>query len=132
LAHPITFSTDYDFRSDSLYFLGWSQPEALFRWSEGHHVELLFYLPSDSLLPKSIILTVSPLSRQPFRLLLNAHLVGDFVLDNTEQTLSIKVDPGLFIQGAVNVLHFELPDARVPGNGDPRMLALAFKKIKMI
>lgn len=128
-SHPIALAAEYDFHSSNLYFLGWSQAEALFRWSDGHHAEILFYLDASSTPPKSINFTVGAFQRQRFRVLLNEHELGTFLLDNAEQMFLLEVASDLFVSGGVNVLHFELPDAKRPGNGDIRRVALAFKKI---
>lgn len=129
--HPLIFLQDHDFVSPGLYFIGWSGAEQSFRWSSGHHSEILFYLAPGGAMPSSLSITASALDAQKFRLLLNEHLLGDFEVDSSVQTLKINADAGYFLDSAINVLHFEFPGAKTPPSDDPRVLALAFRKISL-
>ncbi len=49
---------------------------------------------------------------------------------NQDTTLNIAFNP-LLLKAGENVLRFNLPDAHKPGNGDPRILAMAFKSFSV-
>ena len=60
---------------------------------------------------------------------LSTNTVGERTLTLTDEEWIIDLNGApLYVEGD-NELVFELPDARAPGNGDPRHLALRLKQM---
>lgn len=64
-------------------------------------------------------------------MLLNGQLLGNYQLDSWHQEIAFNFDPGQLNRNKANILEFKLPDARAPGNGDDRVLALALRNLTL-
>jgi len=117
----------YSFSSDELAFLGWSLPEADFRWSDGYYAEIEFFPDQTLELAKNLKIEFISLQQQIIRLSLNGMelkeyqvAAGNIAVDlNTENAIS---------RNQVNVLKIEMPAARRAA-GDPRILSVAFRSL---
>lgn len=120
------------FDSGKLAFDGWSNAEQEFRWSLGHSPSLHFALDDtvDAERVRELVLRFRPLERQRVSILINEQpvLAEEYSGSNIFDVVII-VPAGLLRQGT-NTLQFELPDARLPGNGDTRELGLALFSLR--
>lgn len=119
----------YDHQDAALGFDRWSGAEPTHRWSMGKQVRLVFRLDGAGAGAQALVLHVAPLDRQPTTWRLNGRALAEPVLDR-ETELRLTPAPGLLRPGE-NVLEIDLPGARSPGSGDPRLLALAFKSLRI-
>lgn len=121
------------FDSEKLAFDGWSNAEQEFRWSLGRSPSLHFALDDsvDAQRVRELVLRFRPLERQRVSIVINQQpvLAEEYSGSNIFE-VSITVPAGLLRQGA-NTLQFELPDARLPGNGDTRELGLALFSLRL-
>jgi hypothetical protein len=106
-------------------FVGWSQPEAGFRWSDGRSSAFLLRLPVEAGRGQyRLRLTLAATAGlQRVRVLVN-HRVVETVSHSGPGILEVAVPAGRFKPGAVNSIELDLPDAFRPTNGDSRYLAL--------
>ena len=122
------------FDSEKLAFDGWSDAEQEFRWSLGHSPSILFALDDtvDAERVREMVLRFRPLERQRVSMLINEQevLTSEYSDSNIFEVV-ITVPAGLLRQGT-NTLQFELPDARLPGNGDTRELGLALFSLRLL
>lgn len=116
------------FDDPKIGFDSWSGAEEGFRWSLGARPQLHFLLrdEEDAAGIDALVLQVRPMGEQRVRVFLNGEALGEHHLSSSQGVaLSIPVAETLLHEGE-NILSLELPDARRPGNGDPRELGLAF------
>ena len=119
------------FRSDKLGFDSWSNPESEFRWSLGNSPKLHFLLDAEHKTEaiRSMGLRFQPLGQQKVQIQINGHTLFDQQIDSqgpVEVTFSL---PPSLLQMGNNVISFQLPNARQPGNGDSRTLGIALSEI---
>lgn len=120
----------YDHRANRIgWQKGWSWPEKDFRWSDGDDAIIEFCVSAQDVIRcRGIRLKFDTLGRQRISIGINGRKMFDGVMDGLNQELLFQsVD---FHEG-VNRLAFSLPDARQPGNGDGRKLALAIKEFEI-
>jgi hypothetical protein len=108
----------------------WSKQEITYRWSEGKKCSIQFDLEQDDLSCNQITVSGFSLGEQNMRLYLNGVIILETKCDGTRQSHSIAIPQGVLKWGK-NTLSFELPNARLPGNGDQRMLAFALEGIEI-
>ena len=53
-------------------------------------------------------------------------------LEGIDIWMEMRFSPSFLRSNQINQLVFELPDARRPNNGDPRVLAIALKKFVLL
>jgi hypothetical protein len=114
-----------DHRSTVIDWKGFSGIERDFRWSDGHQAAMLFECPSNTGARGIILLHLACLGQQRIIGYLNGIKVVDSVESGRHVHLRIPVRN---LENGLNRLEFELPDARQPGNGDPRELAIAVRQ----
>lgn len=116
------------YKSPSLSFGKWSYPETSFRWTEGKECSVGFVLdePVEDL--SRLIVKGAPLGAQRLALKLNGKNIYSGKIDGGPQTLEIDLPRQVLARGD-NQLIFQLPDARAPGNGDPRLLGFALESL---
>ncbi|NTZ08819.1 glycosyltransferase [Burkholderia metallica] len=103
---------------------GFSDAEALFRWTNGRHSNLTFECAET--MPESGVLTLlfDTLGAQRVTLALNGVPVFEGVQEGAHLELRLPVSN---LRVGKNQLSIALPDAKQPGNGDERYLALAVR-----
>lgn len=111
-------------------FTGWSEEEQTHRWSEGESCSLEFKILDDKEDLSMIILQGFSFGPQRFILNLNGMSIRKIVLEGVPQVLKFKIPRGVFKTGQ-NKLSLTLPDAKAPGNGDPRKLGFALQELKI-
>ena len=127
---PLQIGRPYTHRDSVLGFDGWSWPEETHRWSNGKSAKIVFRLDAKAAqAPQRLALRLASLGTQRTRWRLNGTDLGERRIGG-EAELVFPVKPGLLREGE-NVVEIELPDARLPGNGDARRLALAFKSLEL-
>jgi hypothetical protein len=122
-AFPLNFPTNH--RSTQIDWRGFSGIERDFRWSDGSNSAMLFECPNPMQARGILLLHVDCSGEQ--RII--GHLNGIKVLDSVESGRHIHLRiPVRNLKSGLNHLDFEFPDARQPGNGDPRRLAIAVRE----
>jgi glycosyltransferase involved in cell wall biosynthesis len=122
---------ELDFMSGKLNFIGWSVPEPKFRWSLGNR-SLIEFETGDLSYEGIIRLLLNTLGKQRVRVFLNDTLLTEQELERIDIWMEMRFSPSLLRSSHTNQLVFELPDARRPDNGDPRVLAIALKKFVLL
>ena len=118
--------------SDQVLFLDWSGPEKEHRWSSGISSAILFILNPENLsgFTGDFLLRAGTLGSQRLIVYLNDAEIYSGSHNSGNLELKIPFSAALLEAGR-NTLRFELPDAREPGTGDPRILALAIKSFSI-
>jgi len=114
---------------DEFYVSGCSTSEPGHRWSNGRRSIILFALNT---LPRSglgIEIRGSSLGSQHVKVSANGHAVFEGKVPEGGFPV-LKVDKAL-LNVPVNVLTFDFPDARTPGNGDGRILAFSVVVVRI-
>jgi FkbM family methyltransferase len=111
-------------------FIGWSPEEQTHRWSEGESCSLEFNIPENTKILEKLILKGFSNGIQRINLILNGKSIYKTTLTGAPQEIEIKMPSGAFKIG-VNKLELELPDAKVPDNGDSRKLGFALQNIQI-
>ena len=75
---------------------------------------------------------LNTLGKQRVRVFLNDTLLTEQELEGIDIWMEMRFSPSLLRSNQINQLVFELPDARRPDNGDPRVLAIALKKFVLL
>jgi len=117
-------------KSDAIIYLNWNEAEPTHRWSDGKFSSLLFKVNMTKQFENILELHIGTLGRQAISVSINGTKIYSDALEAWDKVLEVPFDKGLLRDGA-NTLAFELPDARQPGNGDPRNLALALKSFRI-
>ena len=125
------FLGEYRQRNLEFKLTGWSDREPTHIWTNGESCSLEFNIPESTEVSKKITLKGFGLGRQRVNLILNGISIYKTTLTGAPQELEIKVPNGAFKTG-LNKIDLDLPDAKVPGNGDPRKLGFALQNLKII
>lgn len=116
---------------DDAALWGWHAAEAEHRWSAGGLAKIIFQVQLDVPYEGHLKLELGSLGSQRVSVLLNGQLLGNYQLDSWHQEIAFNFDPGQLNRNKANILEFKLPDARAPGNGDDRVLALALRNLTL-
>ncbi len=114
-----------------LIFHRWSPPETTFRWSDGPLGTIVFTLQRAvvELAEGRIVLSIGTNGPQRVKVSLNGKPMVDRAAGNNT-VIELNFDPRLLNVGK-NHLDFRFPDAKRPGNGDPRQLAIFIRSLKI-
>ncbi len=119
------------FTSDRLVFIGWSDPERTYRWSSSTTPKIIFKTNTiEQTFAGNITFHVDSFGNQNVTMLLNGQQIFSGILNGQDEKILIANLPST-IQNGLNILEFQLPDARRPGGGDRRRLAVALKSIQI-
>jgi len=119
-----------DHKSNDVIYLGWSGAEPTHRWSDGNLSRIIFKLDTPQNFKGILKLHVGTLGEQKITMSINGAQIYSEVLEGSDKILEVLFNKSLLRDG-MNTLAFDLPDARQPGNGDPRILALALKSFQI-
>jgi hypothetical protein len=119
-----------DHNSNALIYLGWSGAEPTHRWSDGKLSRMVFKVDATQKFEGILKLHVGTLGEQKITMSINGTGIYSGVVEAWDKTLDVPFDKTLLRDGT-NTLAFELPDARQPGSGDQRILALALKSFQI-
>jgi arabinofuranosyltransferase len=126
--------TTYYHNTNHILFEGWSYPEDQHRWSSNLVASFLFnidFIEGGKNSEGKIVLSFYTFSKQRVELILNGKIIYSGIpLEDSSNGLVIPFDSYILVNG-LNKLQFNLPDARIPGNGDQRVLALSLKSFKI-
>jgi ADP-heptose:LPS heptosyltransferase len=120
-----------DHRSSAIEWIGFSRSERNFRWSDGDRAAILFDVYEEDEIDRDarIVLIVDTFRKQRFVMKFNGVKIFDGVRSGKRLLLDLPVEN---LRVGRNRLEFELPNARNPGRGDPRQLALAVRRLKVV
>ncbi len=113
-------------------FSGWYGPTGDRCWSRGHTAGLDIRLPQTT--PGEqvrLTLRASGLGPQRVTVRVNGTVVGVMDLDRTPANHHLQLPATKLRFGEINSLVFEIPDARAPDNGDPRILGVNYRWIRL-
>lgn len=127
---PISSGDVIDHQSNALIFLGWSGVESTHRWSDGKLARIIFKVDAPQNFKGVLRLHVGTLGPQKITMSINGAEVYSGVIEAWDKILDVPLDKTL-LSDDLNTLAFELPNARRPENGDPRVLALALKSFQI-
>jgi hypothetical protein len=120
----------YKFDDSRVPFINFSQAESNFRWTNSKKSEIYFNIKHKNDFNGEIELHIATLGKQRISILLNKEKIYQNTLDTRDKIINLKFDKNILNSDKINKLIFILPDARLPGNGDTRILAVQFKSIK--
>jgi ADP-heptose:LPS heptosyltransferase/glycosyltransferase involved in cell wall biosynthesis len=117
-----------DHHSSRIDWQGFSNSEQQFRWTDSTSAKIVFayHGPDRAAGHRTLKLHIRTLGRQRVIARLNGTQVCDAVYWGRHKKLLIC---GNNLKFGANTLEFELPDARVPGRGDTRRLAIAIRSL---
>lgn len=124
---PINFNETCNFLSQKLSFRGFSGAEDAFKWSDGNKSAIDFYWAENKNFGKIHILCNS-MQDQNIKISLNGVDTADFFIDGDSIELSFLATS---LKQGFNRIDIFLPDARQPNTNDSRLLALAFREMKI-
>jgi hypothetical protein len=127
---PIILGNIIDHQSNTIIYLGWSNAESTHRWSDGKLARIIFKTDAPQNIEGVLRLHLGTLGQQRITVSINGTKIYSGVIEAMDKILEVPLDKTLLIDGP-NTLAFELPDARQPGNGDLRILALAIKSFQI-
>lgn len=121
-----------DFR-DGISFPDWSIAEPSHRWSRDKHATILFSLRPKQKYKGQLLIKGPVLGSQRVAVRLNGTAIADIRLGETAECCSWSVyfPPDLLRADGLNAFEFDLPDARSPGNGDQRILAIGVQDVQV-
>lgn len=110
---------------------GFSPAESRFRWSDGTRASMCFYLELDTVSPSTarLQLLLGTFRRQRVSATLNGVPVFDGTLRGRRLLVSMAASN---LRVGRNLLEFDLPDAVRPGTRDPRKLAIAVRRFRVV
>lgn len=120
---------DISYDSSLAAFVGFSHLEAGFRWSEGQNASLSFVLGEQNLSGDANLQT-GFFGNQALSIELNGQQVYEGRFDGGEREIRFSFAPEL-LRAGLNTFTFHLPDAHKPASEDPRVLAMAFRKLSL-
>lgn len=124
----IDVGSEYNHDSGKIIFQdGWSSAESTRRWTDGNEASLFLRLPSVNACQPVIRLRGGTFGEQKLRVSVNDIQVftGDV---NGDFSLQLDLAEKFIPSESMRVV-LSLPTARLPGNGDSRLLAIAFYTI---
>ena len=111
-------------------FIGWSQEEPTHRWTECESCSIEFNIPENDEALKKIILKGLGNGPQRVNCILNGSSIHKTTLSSVPEEIEIIIPSGAFKTG-LNKLELDLPDAKVPENGDLRKLGFALQEFRI-
>ncbi|MEJ5299407.1 MAG: glycosyltransferase [Thermodesulforhabdaceae bacterium] len=122
---------ELNFKSNKLRFSSWSTPEPDFRWSLGKQCSI-YFIPGSYSFEGIVRCNFNTLGLQRIKLGLNKEVILDSEFNGIDLWFEARFSPDILCSGIENELLFELPDARMPDNGDKRVLGIALKKLIIV
>lgn len=126
---PLTGLINIPYDSAEVAFVGFSNLESGFRWSEEQEASLGLMLGEQHLIGEANLLA-GFLGNQALTIELNGQRVYEGRFDGGDREIHFNFSPEL-LQAGLNTFTFHLPDAHKPASGDPRILAMAFRKLSL-
>lgn len=120
---------DIPYDSTQATFAGFYGLEAGFRWSEGQGASVQFKLGQHDFRGEAN-LTAGFLDTQRLTITLNDQQIYQGKLSGGERDIRFSFAPNILRDG-LNIMAFHLPDAHQPASADPRVLAMAFRRLSL-
>ena len=121
----------YFFSDPTIPFIHFSQAETNYRWSDGKNAEIKFHIKNIDNLTNTIKLHLGTFGKQNISIYLNTHLLYKNTVNDSNLSLNLKYQKDWLTTNKSNTLHFDLPNAHKPNNGDNRILAIALKSFSL-
>ncbi len=120
----VPFTLRFDATDDR--FTHFYAAENGFRWTEGKRASLLFQM-TKATVPEQCKMIIKGFGngRQSVTVTVNGSRIGETVVENHQPSAELLFPGRILKTGGSNEVVFDLPSARRPPNGDPRILALA-------
>jgi len=119
--------------SSNAVFAGWYQSQGPRRWSQGNAARLEILLPRESENDEYYLtIRASGLKTQHVTVSINGSVAGTLNLSHPPATHSLRLVASDLRLGKINHLDFDIPDARRPDNGDPRVLGIDYRWCRII
>jgi hypothetical protein len=119
------------FNSHKVIFNSWSDAERDFRWSLNQKASIVLRVHPSVKDTKKINFRIGTLGRQRIIVKFNDSLIGEETLDAWDTQVSFVLSPKIIRFDSTNTIIFELPDAKVPSNGDLRVLSVALREFSL-
>lgn len=126
---PLKGAINISHDSPQAIFYGFYSVEPGFRWTEGQEAHLSFVLEKKELAGE-ILLIADFLGDQQMTISLNETQVYKGTFTGGEKEIRFRIPPEVLKSG-LNTFTFYLPDAQKPPGNDPRILAMAFRKLSI-
>jgi glycosyltransferase involved in cell wall biosynthesis/ADP-heptose:LPS heptosyltransferase len=117
-----------DYKSNYIEWKGFSGIEPQFRWTDGDTAAMQFDCPETMPACGTLTLLIDTLGEQRIIARLNGKKIFDEVKDGRHIELSMQAQN---FQVGHNKLELELPDSRMPDDGDSRKLAIAMRSFRI-
>jgi glycosyltransferase involved in cell wall biosynthesis len=118
---------DHEANSRLIEWTGFGSAEQAFRWTAGYQASASLFLAAfDSALMLSI--RTFAFGDQNVTIRVNDDPIFSGIVGASSRLLKFRVET---MKPGYNVISFDLPDARAPGNGDNRMLGVALQSIRL-
>ena len=132
---PYTVGDKIFFHGSDLNYLnygpkGFSSPESEFTWSADHEVSLSLHPDTHKALSATWSTKVTN-GDQPYEIWANDTQVASGTISEPDTTVSFEITEDTWQDKGLLTLRFVFPDAKQPGNGDGRLLAVAFESITL-
>lgn len=125
----IRYDQDHDRR---VFMFGWSGRENRFRWSGNTKAGFLLKLGPQAPRPYRFEMKVAvSVGAQRVRIAVNGVPVKNTIV-NGASVLAADIPARAIKPGEVNAVVLDLPDARLPGDWDPRELGIAFVEVALV
>lgn len=115
---------------DEVLLVNWSEFSGAVRWSLGNRVGLVFRAQDPEAFEGRLEMQGTSLGPQTIRMEWNGHAFFDQKVMMTAEGLNLSFPKELIRPGS-NILRIDLPDARMPGNGDLRILGLRLRDLRI-
>jgi len=122
------------FDSMDVVFNGWSHPEKQHRWSLNKSSKITFSLYKHQIIKNlqgKLLLNIGTLGQQEITILINDVLIGKKTINSWNTITTFTFNPQILNQEKENTIQFKFSNAHKPNNGDSRVLAMAFKDLKI-
>jgi len=123
--NSISANGKYFFNSQNLLFKGFSVSESNFRWTS-KKLNTIEFRVKNKINNHNLLLNIATLGKQKIIIKLNDKQIFSDTINTTDTLLTFKVK-----LKELNKLTFITPDAKLPGNGDTRTLAMQFKYLEL-
>lgn len=126
---PFSGSVDIPYNSTQVAFDSFYGSEVGFRWSQGNKASLSIMV-SEKTMRGEANLQAGFLGNQSLIIALNGQQVYKGRFNGGEREIRFSFAPKLLHAG-LNTFTFHLPDAHKPASEDPRVLAMAFRRLSL-
>ncbi|MGF1526192.1 MAG: hypothetical protein ACFCBW_05300 [Candidatus Competibacterales bacterium] len=128
---PVAPGEVMDHRSSKVRFVGWSYPEMIHRWSEGHHAALILELAPGAAFEGRLALRAWGLGDHRVEVYVGGQPLAQWQLTRGEVGDYSATLPPDALAGETLVIAFRTPDALPPDAEDQRSLSMALMEFSL-